>query len=80
MAMRIYIKTDGKRNCPHLCYTLDQERCGKTEICSNHKGHTGAKTGVGGDAGEIFFARHFHFVLGDRMVERFYVGIYYIIS
>lgn len=59
MAVRIHIKADGKRNSPHLCYAFDREECSKTEFYSNHKGHTGAKTGVGGGAGKLFFARHF---------------------
>lgn len=80
MAVRLYIKADGKRNSPHLCYAFDQVGCSKTEFCSNHKGHIGVKTGVGVVQVNHFFARHFYFILGNRKVEKFYVDIYYIIS
>lgn len=75
--MRIYTKADGKRNSTHLCYAFDQAECSKPQFCSNHEGDREAKTGVEGGAGKPFLARHCWFILGNRNIEKFYVGINY---
>lgn len=76
-SVRMYIKTDGKRNNPHLSYAFHQEKCSKNEFSSNHKGHTGDKLGV---VQKGHFYQTLCFIVGSRKVKKFFADIYYIIS